>query len=509
MTEGSGRPAFSRTHGFQRPWDLLQMLSWLLFTLFVVEYGVFTVPFLRQPAIYLLGLIYLVCALVSIVFNVLSAWSNASDPGIYCKLDDAKLCSGDRPIGQTSCYLCRAFVDKSSKHCRNCNKCVVGFDHHCKWLNNCIGIRNYRIFFIFMTSTLVTVIFQLGVLTYQFVDSFFSPEHYDLRFREYYGGNVVVFQVIVAVTGALATVTAALLGRLFGFHIMLTLQKKTTYEWILEQREKKRQKEEKKDFLRLNQGTAPSGDLTLHEHRRVMPDNPLNPVQHAAPEQQGKGSVGDLSEEDGTRVLLPSEGRMQKEAQPFLIPRISPISTAALAPPVVTAPGVSPEGLAHWELPHSRSAQRLSHRPSESGGLHFTHREAGVLHVAPRPFAPHPPGGSTSIEMEPSGDDRLRSPPSIRTVTTIATPVRSGDVESPPHVHFITSQRGMDTVSVGMESNGIPFSPVEGFIPRLKTTASQEADCIDCEDGINVEPTSNLALFPHLHAPGKGRLEDA
>eukprot|EP00667_Euglena_gracilis_P003610 EG_transcript_3622 len=441
----------------------------------------------------------------------MAARSNASDPGIYCKLDDAKLCSGDRPIGQTSCYLCRAFVDKSSKHCRNCNKCVVGFDHHCKWLNNCIGARNYRTFFTFMTSTLVTVIFQLGVLTYQFIDSFLSPEHYDLRFREYYGGNVVVFQVIIAVTGVLAIVTVALLGRLFVFHIMLIMQKKTTYEWILEQREKKRQREEQKDFLRLNQGAAPSSELTLHEHRRVMPDNPLAPAQHIVPEH-GKGSVGELSEEDGTRVLLPSEGGAQKEGQPFLIPRIAPGSTAALAPPVVTAPSSGPEGWPHWELPRSRSVPRMPHRPSDGAVVHISHREAGVLHVAPRPSTPQPPSGSADTDLEvptsqTASDERLRSPPSVRTATTTFMPTRSGDTESPPHGHFLTSQRGMDTVSVGMESNGHLFSPMDGVIPRQKTTASQEADCMDCEGGISVEPQANLALFPHLHAPGKGGLE--
>ncbi|CAD8085081.1 unnamed protein product [Paramecium sonneborni] len=46
------------------------------------------------------------------------------------------------------CKICLAFVKTSSKHCKSCNRCTDQFDHHCIWLNNCIGLQNYKFFFI-------------------------------------------------------------------------------------------------------------------------------------------------------------------------------------------------------------------------------------------------------------------------------------------------------------------------------------------------------------------------
>lgn len=46
------------------------------------------------------------------------------------------------------CQVCESYVHERTKHCGSCNRCVELFDHHCKWLNNCIGAKNYKTFLI-------------------------------------------------------------------------------------------------------------------------------------------------------------------------------------------------------------------------------------------------------------------------------------------------------------------------------------------------------------------------
>lgn len=51
------------------------------------------------------------------------------------------------------CKSCNVWRPPRAHHCRVCDNCIETQDHHCVWLNNCVGRRNYRYFFVFVSSS--------------------------------------------------------------------------------------------------------------------------------------------------------------------------------------------------------------------------------------------------------------------------------------------------------------------------------------------------------------------
>lgn len=125
------------------------------------------------------------------------------------------------------CRTCEASVQLDSKHCWECNKCVTNFDHHCPWLNTCIGARNYGAFYIAMWALflmLVSVCAAGLVVLIQAVLERGEPNALNLSFV----ATVIIASVVLAINLPLCFLDLTLVV----FHSYLCIKDITTYEYL-------------------------------------------------------------------------------------------------------------------------------------------------------------------------------------------------------------------------------------------------------------------------------------
>jgi len=131
------------------------------------------------------------------------------------------------------CETCQLYRPPRCSHCSSCNNCVERFDHHCPWVSNCVGLRNYRTFFIFISSCLVlsglvvayTILYLVDVSN-QKVSIGASSTGFAGFARSLSNGPTAasLVSLIIALFGVVFT------GALTVFHTVLIFTNKTTAE---------------------------------------------------------------------------------------------------------------------------------------------------------------------------------------------------------------------------------------------------------------------------------------
>ena len=153
------------------------LMTGCIITIPTILFFIFNTTFMEKKLTILVLFIILILYLFALIFMLIASFT---EPGIIRRFNfnkknmnninniqnfkrkEAKIFQLGYIINYKFCSSCGIIRPNRSTHCSDCNNCVERLDHHCLWIGNCTGKRNYLYFFIFLI--LLNILYILFII---------------------------------------------------------------------------------------------------------------------------------------------------------------------------------------------------------------------------------------------------------------------------------------------------------------------------------------------------------
>lgn len=108
------------------------------------------------------------CIGIYLVFLTLAGLSHArcmiTDPGAIPKNSVQISLEEKEKVPAQVCLKCKCNKSSRTHHCSICTRCISKMDHHCPWINNCVGFYTQKHFVLFLFYIMISCLYSFIML---------------------------------------------------------------------------------------------------------------------------------------------------------------------------------------------------------------------------------------------------------------------------------------------------------------------------------------------------------
>ncbi|KAI4532511.1 hypothetical protein MG293_017776 [Ovis ammon polii] len=224
---------------------------------------------------------YVYSVINGLVFNLLAFLALAShcramltDPGAVPKGNATKefIESLQLKPGQVvyKCPKCCSIKPDRAHHCSVCKRCIRKMDHHCPWVNNCVGENNQKYFVLFTMYIALISLHALIMVGFHFLHCF---EEDWTKCSSFSPPTTVILLILLCFEGLLFLIFTSVM---FGTQVHSICTDETGIESLQRKKQQRRERRERRGSWKSVKETF-GGDFSLNWF------NPFSGPRHPKP----------------------------------------------------------------------------------------------------------------------------------------------------------------------------------------------------------------------------------